>query len=286
LDYGDEGQRLQYRRELLDVSPFYWLSARSTLRNKAIWVALAALGLAWLWGYAKFKRDWLNEGIYLSTAFTLHALLKGWVATESSRSLAEQREQGTLEMLLSTPLSVQDILKGQALALQRMFLGPLLFVFLLDIIMAFAAMSNITSREEREIMSWLWIAGILMLPADIVALYWVGLWQGLVSDSPQKASTRATLQILVLPWILFAVLVMFHAIAGWGGDRGTFYLLTAYWFFGSMAVDFIFASRARRHLLEDFRWVATQRFDSLGWWKRIMTPGAMGNGPGTPSAAP
>ena len=55
---------------------------------------LGLLGCAWMWGLLKFHRDWLNVGLYFTTAFILNVLLKGWVAAEAGRQLAEDRKRG------------------------------------------------------------------------------------------------------------------------------------------------------------------------------------------------
>src|SRR5256885_8919754 len=47
---------------------------------------------------------------------TLFRSLKGWFASEVGRQLAEERKRGALELLLSTPLTVKEILRGQRLA--------------------------------------------------------------------------------------------------------------------------------------------------------------------------
>lgn len=269
MDFGTESERVRLRGELLDVNPFLWLTARGSLRYKTIWLVLFVLAALWLWGYYKFKRDWLNEGIFMSTAFILHVLLKGWVTTEASRSLADQREQGTLELLLSTPLSVREILRGQALALQRMFLGPTVLILGLDIILFMGCMAKLVGNNDRDEMMIVWLAGVIMLLADIVAIYWVGMWQGLVAPNAQKASTATAMRILVLPWIIFLIMISMHAA---GNSNLSFGGVVSYWFFISLVVDFAFGAHARNALLEQFREVATRRFERRSFWQRLFSP--------------
>ncbi|HWQ92320.1 MAG TPA: ABC transporter permease, partial [Clostridia bacterium] len=111
LSYGGAPARAVFRRRLLDVNPFYWLTARIRLRPAMVWIALAALAGLWIWGLIELKHDWFNEGIYVTTALVLNVLLKVWLGSEACRQLAEERQQGTLELLLSTPLSVREILE-------------------------------------------------------------------------------------------------------------------------------------------------------------------------------
>jgi len=60
----------------------------------------------------------------------LNLVIKVWFALEAGKQLSEDRKQGALELLLSTPLTVQDILRGQRLALERQFLGPVMVVLM------------------------------------------------------------------------------------------------------------------------------------------------------------
>ena len=57
-------------------------------------------------------------------AFTIHCVLKIWLASEACRHFVDHRHSGTLELLLSTPLKVSQILRGNLLALQRQFAAP------------------------------------------------------------------------------------------------------------------------------------------------------------------
>ena len=60
----------------------------------------------------------------------MNLVIKVWFALEAGKQLSEDRKQGALELLLSTPLTVQDILRGQRLALERQFLGPVMVVLM------------------------------------------------------------------------------------------------------------------------------------------------------------
>ena len=71
---------------------------------------------------------WLDPSVAVLTALMLNSTLKIWLAIEAGQQLAEDQRTGAFELLLSTPLTVQDILRGQLLALRRQFLRPLLVV--------------------------------------------------------------------------------------------------------------------------------------------------------------
>src|SRR5205807_8027803 len=111
--HGDSAERLAFRKRLLDQNAFFWLAARSRLKPACVWAVLGLLACVWAWGVGKFRQEFLNPAAYLFTGLVLNLVLKGWVAAEAGRQLAEDRKLGALELLLSTPMTVHDILRGQ-----------------------------------------------------------------------------------------------------------------------------------------------------------------------------
>src|SRR5208282_1311718 len=138
---------------------------------------------------------------FVITGFLLNTLLKTWFGSEAGRQLAEDRAQGTLELLLSTPLKVRDLLEGQLLALLRQFLGPLMVVLAADLFFMGSISLRLMGPEVSmadEGTPWIcwWGAAIIMLFADLMALFWVGQWQALTSKNPVRATIRTQLLIL------------------------------------------------------------------------------------------
>jgi len=272
--HGTSDERKKFREDLLNVNAFFWLASRPRQRVAWVWGALVCVACVWAWGILKYTDDWLNEGIYVATALLLNAMLKGWVASESARQLTEDRRIGALELLLSTALSVREILTGQRLALQRQFLGPVVVVLCAEFLMWTAGSGSVggNSSEWRS----LWITGMMMLIADLAALYWVGMWQGLSARNPKRAFSAAIMRILVLPWIAFGAFLMFIAVSpsGTRGGMGWDELLGT-WFVLGLAADLGFGLHARQKLLTEFRLMATQRYQpQVSVWKRLFgSPG-------------
>jgi ABC-type transport system involved in multi-copper enzyme maturation permease subunit len=270
--YGDVSERTAYRRHLLARNAYYWLAARARLKPAHLWSVLGLLACAWAWGVAKFHRDWLNQGVYLMTAGLLVMLLKTWFALEAGQQLAEDRKRGALELLLSTPMTVHDILHGQFLALKRQFLGPLVAVLCVFSLFMAGESSEAVMEEDRRWWTLFWSAVMLMLVVDLAALYWLGMWQGLTARSPTRAASASVTLILVLPWIAFALLSLLFALASLNGDSGPgpgFFL--GLWFGLGIATDIGFGAWARHKLLNEFRSAAAQRFAApRGFWKRLL----------------
>lgn len=270
--HGDSAERQSFRDRLLDRNAFFWLATRPRSRPVWVWCVLALIGTVWLWGYLKLQNEWLNEGIYIATALILNSLLKSWLAAEAGRQLIEDRKLGALELLLSTPLPVPEILRGQRLALERQFLAPLLVVLGAELVMLMAgATSGSVGREGRSAWVGMWLGGMVMLVLDLVALYWVGMWLGMAARNPKHAFSGVVVRILVLPWVGFAVILTVLALAPseWQNNVSWEFFLGT-WFGLGVLADVGFGLWARSRLLSEFRVVAAQRFQPrASWWQRL-----------------
>jgi hypothetical protein len=264
--FGSPAGRSAFRKTLLDVNAFYWLSARARLKPALVWAILGLLGAGWLWGLLKYKSDWLDPGMYITTGLILTILIKGWFASECGRQFAEDRQQGAFELLISTPLTVQDFLRGQRLALQRQFLGPVLLVLAIEFIFLTRGRTERwgSSGSDRYVWFWLWACSMVMLLVDLVALYWVGMWQGLTAKNPQRAATGTLARILGVPVIAYGIVILFVVLISVGGGSGPGWAFPLFLWFGlGVGADVIFGNWARQKLLSEFRAAAAQKY-SIG----------------------
>lgn len=282
--FGDETQRRAFRRQALNANPVYWLMARLRSKPVLVWLALALIAVLWGAGWWKFRRDWLNEGIYMTTAICVNLGLRYWFACEATRSLAENRKAGALELLLSTPLEVKDILRGHWLALRRQFLGPLLAVILVELLFMLATVREDVADDDRIFWSLLWLGGMLILVADLVVLVWLGMWQALTAKNALRAAGGSLVRVLVLPWVayglilLILVLRVFSLRAAQSNPSWKFFV--GLWFGLRIGVDIIFGAWARQKLLTGFRLAAQQQYESRAksWkgWVRTLKPHVSG----------
>jgi hypothetical protein len=258
-NYGTGETRRALRRKLLNINPFLWLASRSRHKRRGAWVALV-LVIAWFIvcsGQMSFR--WAEESLIVMTAILVNILFKTWFAIEASHRLAEDQKLGALELLLSTPLSARAILRGQALALRRLFLGPLLVALLLELLLAHAAAASMLQDGSRfRVFA---IKTAIMFAADLAALYWVGIWCGLTAKSPNYAAFSTIVRILLLPAVAFAgfsILIGFWvSLNGPPGPDWRFYL--SFWFWLGLMTDLAFGLRAWVGLRAGFREVALRR---------------------------
>jgi hypothetical protein len=128
----------------------------------------------------------------LAVAASLHT------ARESSRNLSEARENGALELMLSTPLKVNDILKGQWLALKAALL-PAGVLFAVLLIFSVVLLVFATNEPTGSIMFVKAGAEVII---GVITIYWVGMWMALTSKSPARALFKTLAFGLVLPHLV------------------------------------------------------------------------------------
>jgi len=240
-----------------------------------VWAVLGLVACGWTWGLARSRRDWLDQSTYVLTGLLLNLLLKVWFALEAGRQLAEDRRQGALELLLSTPLTVPEILRGQLLALRRQFLGPTAVTLLVFFLFLMAAASDemlLENPEDRSFWVLSWTAAMVMLVADLAALYWEGMWNALTAKNPTSAAAWNLVRILVLPWVVLALGALLMTLAGPSAEEAPVQkVFLGAWLGVGLAVDLGFGAWARYHLLAQFRLAATRRYEArVGIWKRLL----------------
>jgi hypothetical protein len=269
--FGSPAQRLAFRRKLLDHNPYFWLVARARLKPALVWFVLFLLAAAWACGLVKYGRDWLSTGLYVTTGLILNLLLKGWWAAETCRQVTEDRRTGALELLLTTPLSVTELLRGQLLALLRQFLAPGLVVLLLFLLILFVGLRELYSDQPFWVL--LWLSAIILLAADAAALFWVGVWDSVNAKKPQHAATTSAARILAVPWLVVAltglVLTLTMFVRGNSDVAGYFFLWVL--LISSLVTDVAFGAWARHKLLSEFRDAAARRYltrESI--WARLF----------------
>jgi ABC-type transport system involved in cytochrome c biogenesis permease component len=258
LRYGSAALRKAYRTHALNINPFYWLVSRDRMSTWMTWGLLLVAALIWIWGLIKFKRDFLSEPTYVLTGLALHTVLKLWLAGEASKRFGQDRRSGALELILSTPLTIRHLLNGQLLGLWKQFAGPTMVALAADAIFLWA------ERQDKE---WVLVCvvGMISLVVDMMALAWVGMWTGLRSRHANRAAAGAVARVMVLPWLLWGGIMTLLAIVSFRFGNTPRWMeeefLAVSWGFISVLMAVVFGMWARTRLLNDFRLVATQRYD-------------------------
>jgi len=259
--YGWADGRRAHRAALLNVNPFLWLVSRERWKPTYVWFYVGAVAGTWLWGWFNYDILMFDRKTLVPTVLLFQSFLKLWIISETCNRLAEERRIGALELLLSTPLTTREILRGQWLALKRQFAWPLAVVLVLEFMLL---------RQQFTLSTTL--LNLVMLLTDLATLGWVGMWLGLTARNLNRAILGTIGRVLVLPWgAYFAVklaLDILVPLAGLGPFEINERLSVMLWFGIGLANNFLFGfCWARRQLLNNFRQAATRRYQpsQFGW---------------------
>lgn len=259
-----------FRRRLLDQNAFYWLNARARFKPLFLWGTLLAITAVWLGFGMKYPRDMFDPPFFVVMAVAWNGILKSWVSSEATRQIAHDRKSGSIELLLSTSLTIKDITRGLGLSLRRQFGAPLLVVLLAECFLMVVGAQEMSSNHTRVLWIAMWVCGMTMLVADVITMYALGLWQSAVARGPTQAAGATAFRILALPWLLYLALGSLWAVAGSLGylprvPRPEWVFWLGSWMLIALAVDLFFGLRAWRGIQSRFREVASRQGAAPGW---------------------
>jgi ABC-type transport system involved in multi-copper enzyme maturation permease subunit len=198
--------RAESRESMLALNPVFWLAAREQGQERLLYlcVGIAVIGGAIF--VASGKLNFLP--VFLVCAWLLNLGLKILVAAQATLFFAEARRENALEMLLASPLTVDQIVNGQVLALKRLFLVPVIAVLglefaaaLLAIIVASFGPAPDVASESLVGVIFGGLVYLLMFFADVAALTWAGMWFGLNSKKEGQAMTKTVFFVVIAPMV-------------------------------------------------------------------------------------
>ena len=266
-DSRNQGERLirrAHRKRLLDVNAFYWLAARDRRKPAMVWMFLGFVAIWWFCVSLQSGLHWFDDSLKITTTLLLNTTFKLWIALEAGQRLAEDKKSGALELLLSSPLTVRDILRGQLLALRRQFLAPVAVVVATELFFLWTSAWHSSSYDRARALAMV-SASLVMLLFDVAALTGVAMFEALVSRSQAQASSRTVLRLLVLPWLVLSAVAAFanawavlSGYASWDWNRDWKFFLVV-WFVLGLVADAVYGLRAWRQLQGNFRRLATER---------------------------
>jgi len=236
-------------------------------RGKGRWTAAVLLPMAALFGLCLliwFSPTGWGEPVFLGALIVvLHTALKFKTAQRACRALDQNRQSGELELLLTTPLHEEDILRGYMLGLKREMLPELLGVLATDlVIIAAGCVAN--NRVEWVLLAMAFCVETVWLLVNLYSLAWVGFFFGLRSPGAALAIERSLAAVVLAPWLGAAMIG--GAIAALCGVFASYDLGPAMGFaVGSLPVGIIacnlgFTGWAFNELRDRFREMASHQF--------------------------
>ena len=277
--FGSRQARQKLRTKLLDQSPLAWLANREQISSFGLLIFFAAFGFIFLL-LLFLTADYHFDSIVFFGFAGLglaHLTLFFRICIAAAYQMAEERKSGALELLLSTPISVAEIIRGRRRALFRQFFGAALVIALLHIFFAIGIGYQLLTTtlpgylqsavefkldDEELLFSSLILSGII-LAVNWISASWLGLWLGLRCKSSASAVWITFSVILVAPWIFFIVLVVFTVMLELYRFTNSNTILSALLLFAAilgLGYGGFLILIARRKLLTRFRIYAGDRF--------------------------
>ena len=242
---------ISLRAARLDDNPVFWLNARWRQRPWLVWATLFAGFMLWFWGYWENSRWWLDDEVHLWTLWLTFTGFKLWIASAVCDRFREDRQEGSLELLLATPLEYRDFALGQVRRLLWQFGWPL------GLVLATVPFMMANSADD----SWpYYFVGLGMLAADIWAMHFVGMRLSLTSRKPTYSGSGVALRILFLPWFIWVGLMLTFAFISIQSQPSWFeeYIVYLLWFLVGIANNIFWGLRAKNDLKTNFRQVAAK----------------------------
>ncbi|MGZ8920368.1 MAG: hypothetical protein ACXW3L_05250, partial [Limisphaerales bacterium] len=205
------------RKNLIDRNPFLWLASRDRLRSLSVWIfTIGFLGfVAW-----QFRAGWTASGSVVFMLITVCFVHKIMLASASAHQLGIEQEQGTLEMILSTPLKAETVLKGQIMASFRQFRGPVILWLLAQI----AVIAMLIAWEPFGRVNTFGVMAIciysLIHLIELFAMAWAGMWGAVTVKEAKNATGAAMLRIIALPGLIFGLTTAAGLTANWYWNLG------------------------------------------------------------------
>src|SRR5206468_470058 len=118
------------------------------------------------------------------------------------------------------------------------------------------------SFQDNLLNPIVWMAGVMMLVADVAALAWVAMWTALTAKSPNRVTGITVVRILLAPWALYiAIMVVVMSIRSLNSlPDPKWWFNVGLWFGLGMLTDAAFGMVAWWQLRTRFRELARQPF--------------------------
>ncbi len=206
---GGVKRRPAARAKLLEKNPVTWLVARERGQAWAIWsvvVAMVLIGVLLLLRSDRSGEWWFGWNMINCLWLALYL----WVAARASQLFADARRSGLVELLMASPLTSRETVQGAWRGLVRLFALPVLLLVGLQLFgqvaagalnRGFVAGGNSESAWTLVVVA---LAGIVVVPMNLVALAWFGLWMGLTSKHTLTATLKTILFVQIIPWFVIS----------------------------------------------------------------------------------
>lgn len=282
--YGNPKIREARRHRLLNRNPFLWLSSRDRFRPLGSAFVLVIMSSFFL---LPIIVDGWDEDIVIPYVIAAVLTTKLTMCGSAPQKMMEELENGTLEMILSTPLGVRDVIKGQIFAMWEQFRWVLVYlallltiapIYLISVKGSFTAAAGIQNAGwDNIIAAVIVLSGFLgMIVLDFFAIAMLGLWGPLTVKNLKHAAGAVMLRGFFLPPLFFmlgsiaaAILDEFYGI----GRYFPAWSIPLAYYLGSFLLALFWIIRVWRKLPTKLRESAFKRYtfeEKRPWWRLLI----------------
>ena len=222
LVHGNSAWREALRRRLLDINAYQWLAQQDRRPALQAWAFLSTICVLWLLGWCAWPRFWPAPLNLYATAFLLLAGVDLLVSHAAAWRMAQDRRDGALELLLTSPLTPTEILDGHKAALDEQ-LKPLKLI--LSGLLALLALAGCFAHgwTKEGVVSYLavWFIFFLWCWRTARRSAPMTLW---VAANPGRPlySTIRTLRGSRSNWGVYWLVLMSNSFLGFSGRARSF----------------------------------------------------------------
>lgn len=237
--------RLALRRKLLPINPLLWLESRDAHVRIVLTIAMIGTAIAcWFINASPRALHWSQPGAAVISIILLHFVLTLLMAFDAGGRLVHARADGALAIVLSTGLSVEEIIRGEVLAFKRMFFWAFAVILTFDLLWFICVWKHAHSPNERLEGLLALIGFLIVLLANAFGLICCGLARGLRATRAIGAVFVAYFQIVILPFLFF--LLFTTALRDFSPSLLVFTLL-------NVVSAFVFGHSSYETLVREFR---------------------------------
>lgn len=207
----------QKRVGLLDRNPFAWLASHDRHPERLAWAIVFGTAVIWLLGWWLIGEAWVSVPNFFITATVLNIELTGVVLYAAAKRIGEDRRTGALELLLVTPVTPLEIVRGQIEALHHQFRAVAWSAALIELGLAIIGMT-VRSWNWRSLLVYVIAWTILIALAfrlthrNALKAFYTALISGRPSYAVWKCTTGGS--IWRWWWVYFNAKSLFSHVNG------------------------------------------------------------------------
>ena len=192
------------RTLLLEQNPVAWLASRDDQIKVFLWTVVTVFGLSFLAACISTGFSVPVMASFAVVMLGLHLVITARVAFYVCHAMVEARDEGLLQLLLSTPMRSGQILDGYRAAFKRVFSGPVLLLLWVEgavVVLSFLAAPGDSQAGPAIMMIVVAVLGTAFV-MDLHAVGTYGMWVSLTAKKPSQAFNKTMLMALVGPLVV------------------------------------------------------------------------------------